>query len=136
MIPFFFVANKTNYSRWIAVYIIDMLHLPSEIHAMFKDVVRPNRYHMFRYRCVGSLCALLCTTLHRFSKQKSCGYTWELCLVVKMVGDIFQFTICVACFLISHVRFYPPFTLLLIVTLPLLFQDWDQICLQNLENIT
>jgi hypothetical protein len=38
-----------------------------------------------------------------------------------MVGDIFQLTICVARFLISHVRFYPPFTLLLDVTLPLLF---------------
>jgi len=41
-----------------------------------------------------------------------------------MVGDIFQFTICVARFLISHVRFYPPFTLLLDVTLPLLFSEY------------
>ena len=31
--------------------------------------------------------------------------------------------ICVARFLISHVRFYPPFTLLLAVTLPLLFSE-------------
>jgi hypothetical protein len=32
------------------------------------------------------------------------------------VGDISQFTICVVRFLISHVRFYPPFTLLLDLT--------------------
>jgi hypothetical protein len=40
-------------------------------------------------------------------------------------GDIFQFTICVARFLISHVRFYPPFTLLLDMTsLPLFFSEY------------
>ena len=48
-------------------------------------------------------------------------YTWGLHLVVMMVGDISQFTICVVRHLISHVRFYPLFTLLLGVTLPLLF---------------
>ena len=58
---------------------------------------------------------------YRCSTQKRCGYTWGLYLVIMMVGDISQFTICVARFLISHVRFYPPFTLLLDVTLPLLF---------------
>jgi hypothetical protein len=63
----------------------------------------------------------VCSTFHRFRTQKSCGYTWELYLVVMMVGDISQFTICIARFLISHVRFYAPFTLLLDVTLPLLF---------------
>jgi hypothetical protein len=60
---------------------------------------------------------------YRCSTQKSCGYTWGLYLVIMMVGDISQFTICVARFLISHVRFYPPFTLLLDVTLPLLFSE-------------
>ena len=67
---------------------------------------------------------------------QSCGYTWGLYLVVKMVGNISQFTICVARFLISHVRFYPPFMLLLDVTLPLLFSELGKICIQNLENIT
>ena len=57
-----------------------------------------------------------CSTFHRCSTQKSCGYTWELYLVVMKVGDISQFTICVVRFLISHVRFYPPFTLLLDLT--------------------
>jgi hypothetical protein len=65
----------------------------------------------------------VCSTFHRCSTQKSCGYTWGLYLVVLMVGDISQFTICVARFLISHVRFYPPFTLLLDVTQPLLFSE-------------
>jgi hypothetical protein len=45
-----------------------------------------------------------------------------------MVGDISLFTICVARFLISHVRFYPTFTLLLDVTLPLLFSELGKIC--------
>jgi ABC-type Co2+ transport system permease subunit len=65
----------------------------------------------------------VCSTFHRCSTQKSCGYTWGLYLVVLMVGDISQFTICVARFLISHVRFYPPFTLLLDVTQPLFFSE-------------
>ena len=56
--------------------------------------------HMFLF--------FVCSTFHRCSTQKSCGYTWELYLVVKMVGDISQFTICVGRFLISHVRFYTP----------------------------
>ena len=74
----------------------------------------------------------VCSTVHRCSTQKNCGYTWEFNLVVMMVGDISQFTICVARFQISHVRFYPPFTLLLDVTLPLFFQNWEKICLQNI----
>ena len=65
----------------------------------------------------------VCSTFHRCSTQKSCGYTGGLYLVVMMVGDISQFTICVARYLISHVRFYPLFTLLLDVTLPLLFSE-------------
>jgi hypothetical protein len=65
----------------------------------------------------------VCSTFQRCSTQKSCWYAWWLCLVVEMVGDISQFKICVALFLISHVRFYPPFTLLLDVTLPLLFSE-------------
>jgi hypothetical protein len=78
----------------------------------------------------------VCSTFHRCRTQKSCDYAWELYLVVMMVGDISQFTIFVARFLISHVRFYPTFTLLLDVTLPLLFSELGKICLQNLENIT
>ena len=74
----------------------------------------------------------VCSTFHRCNTQKSCGYTWELYLVVMMVGDISQFKICVARFLISHVRFYLPFTLLLDVTLPLLFSELGKICIQNL----
>ena len=58
-----------------------------------------------------------------YLQRKTCGYTWGLYLVVVMVGDISQFTICVARFLISHVRFYPPLTLLQDATLPLLFSE-------------
>ena len=35
-----------------------------------------------------------------------------------------------------YIPVYPPFTLLLDVTLPLLFSELGKICLQNLENIT
>jgi hypothetical protein len=44
----------------------------------------------------------VCSTFHRCNTQKSCGYTWGLYLVVMMVGDISQFTICVARYLISR----------------------------------
>ena len=35
MLPLIFVANRTNYSRWTPIYILDMLHLPPEINASF-----------------------------------------------------------------------------------------------------
>ena len=43
----------------------------------------------------------VCSTFQISSTQKSCGYTWGLYLVVKMVGDISQFTICVVRFHMS-----------------------------------
>ena len=43
----------------------------------------------------------VCSTFHRCRTQKSCGYAWELYLVVMMVGDISQFTICVVRFHMS-----------------------------------
>ena len=52
--------------------------------------------------------------------------TEELWLYMGTVSggkDIYQFTICVARFLLSHVKFYPPFMPLLAVTLPLLFSE-------------
>jgi hypothetical protein len=36
MLPFFFITNRTNYSRWMPVYILDMLELPAEIKSAFK----------------------------------------------------------------------------------------------------
>ena len=38
----------------------------------------------------------VCSTFHRCSTHKSCGYTWGLNLVVKMVENISQIMVCVA----------------------------------------
>ena len=35
MLPFFFITNRLNYSRWTPVYILDMLVIPVEIKAAF-----------------------------------------------------------------------------------------------------
>jgi hypothetical protein len=35
MLPFFFITNKSNYSRWTPVYILDMLDIQVEIKASF-----------------------------------------------------------------------------------------------------
>ena len=36
MLPYFFVTNKNNYSRWTPAYTFDMLELPSEIQDNFE----------------------------------------------------------------------------------------------------
>ncbi|CAC5420519.1 unnamed protein product [Mytilus coruscus] len=36
MLPYFYFTNRTNYSRWMPVYILDMLELPAEIESAFK----------------------------------------------------------------------------------------------------
>jgi len=36
MLPYFFITNRTNYSRWMPVYIFDMLELPAEIKPVFE----------------------------------------------------------------------------------------------------
>ena len=36
MLPYFFITNRTNYSRWMPVYILDMLELPAEIKSAFE----------------------------------------------------------------------------------------------------
>ena len=36
MLPYFFITNRTNYSRWMPVYILDMLELPAEIKPVFE----------------------------------------------------------------------------------------------------
>ena len=36
MLPYFFVANHTNYSRWMPAYILDMLELPGKIRSAFE----------------------------------------------------------------------------------------------------
>ncbi|CAC5392868.1 unnamed protein product [Mytilus coruscus] len=35
MLPYFFVTNKNNYSRWTPVYLLDMLNLPTEAEGLF-----------------------------------------------------------------------------------------------------
>ena len=35
MLPYFFVANKTNYARWTPAYILDMLNLSDEVKSAF-----------------------------------------------------------------------------------------------------
>jgi hypothetical protein len=36
MLPYFFITNPTNYSKWMPVYILDMLELPAEIKSAFE----------------------------------------------------------------------------------------------------
>ena len=36
MLPYFSITNHTNYSRWMPVYILDMLELPPEIKSAFE----------------------------------------------------------------------------------------------------
>ena len=36
MLPFFFVTNRNNYSRWTPIYLLDMLNLPSKVESRFK----------------------------------------------------------------------------------------------------
>jgi hypothetical protein len=36
MLPYFFITNRTNYSRCMPVYILDMLELPAEIKSAFE----------------------------------------------------------------------------------------------------
>jgi hypothetical protein len=36
MLPYIVITNHTNYSRWISVYILDMLELPTEIKSAFE----------------------------------------------------------------------------------------------------
>ena len=36
MLPYFFITNCTNYSRWMPVYILDMLDLSAEIKSAFE----------------------------------------------------------------------------------------------------
>jgi hypothetical protein len=36
MLPYFFVATRTNCSRWMPAYIIDILELPEDIRSVFE----------------------------------------------------------------------------------------------------
>ena len=36
MLPYFFITNRTNYSRWMPVYILDMLEIPAELKSAFE----------------------------------------------------------------------------------------------------
>ena len=37
MLPYFFVINRTNYSRWIPVYLPEMSQIPLDIQTAFED---------------------------------------------------------------------------------------------------
>ena len=39
MLPYFFITNLTNYSRWMPVYILDMLDLSAEIKSTLKKAI-------------------------------------------------------------------------------------------------
>jgi hypothetical protein len=50
MLPYFFITNPTNYSRWMPVYILDMLELPAEIKSAFEKgelSIRKNHHKKF-----------------------------------------------------------------------------------------
>ena len=36
ILPYFFVATRTNYSRWMPAYIIDIFELPEDIRSVFE----------------------------------------------------------------------------------------------------
>jgi hypothetical protein len=71
MIPYYFVANRNNYSRWAPPYLLDMLKLPDDIKAAFEEgqfsVKRPNG------RCNGIWSDMGTeTTIIRDAKEESC----------------------------------------------------------------
>ncbi len=37
MMPYFFASNRTNYSRWLPVYILEMLHLPESLKEILQS---------------------------------------------------------------------------------------------------
>ena len=37
MLPYFFVTNRTNYSRWIPVYLLEISQIPLDIQIALKD---------------------------------------------------------------------------------------------------
>ena len=37
LLPYFFVTNRTNYSRWIPVYLLEMSQIPLDIQTAFED---------------------------------------------------------------------------------------------------
>lgn len=37
MLPYFFVTQRVNYSRWLPVYLLDMLELPDSVQSAFKE---------------------------------------------------------------------------------------------------
>jgi hypothetical protein len=36
MLPYFFITNRTNYSRWMPVYILDMLEHPAGLQTILQ----------------------------------------------------------------------------------------------------
>ena len=37
MLPYIFLSDKMNYSRWLPVYLLDILHLPEDLQSVFKS---------------------------------------------------------------------------------------------------
>ena len=37
MLPYFFVTKRTNYFRWIPVYLLEMAQIPLDIQTAFED---------------------------------------------------------------------------------------------------
>jgi hypothetical protein len=54
MLPYFFITNCTNYSRWMPVYIFDMLDLSAEIKSAFEKGEFFIR-HQHKLSCISSI---------------------------------------------------------------------------------
>ena len=58
MLPYFFITNRTNYSRWMPVYILDMLELPVEIKSAFEKgefSIRNDISKAYKKTCLGEI---------------------------------------------------------------------------------
>jgi hypothetical protein len=58
ILPYFFVTNRTNYSRWMPVYILDMLELPVEIKSAFEKgefSIRNDISKSYKKTCLGEI---------------------------------------------------------------------------------
>ena len=58
MLPYFSITNHTNYSRWMPVYILDMLELPPEIKSAFEKASFPLDKHPVASMIFGAIWAL------------------------------------------------------------------------------
>ena len=86
MLPYFFITNRTNYSRWMPVYILDILELQAEIKSAFEKASFPLDKHPAASMVFGAIWALKKTIIKDskgsgivgITNQKSALVRWTL----------------------------------------------------------